>query len=631
MCNLPLLTFYFFTFLLVNSSDDFDSDDDADNEQLRNAFNKISLQPALIGPTTVDARDLKDPNTPFEKVHDDVFCNDGPPAFQLPLATAFVANMRECKEQCWKDYKCIYMAFWVKTKKCQTYTSCYSQIADGTNRISVYKRVSPCESKLKDYTTRIASQFDQDILRPMYIPFEWQKNEAPNSVYAPQQQPNFYCRCTGLVWMTCGLFVYNTTAEFQILNDKFDPEDTANLAPFISAEGRLFKYGGESRYITYSDGELYPRVTAEIHPTEWTMHETMSLPGCVHIEQCIKGTPGGVCPVLKTPFQSGEPVYILKRDILYGRGANRKTLCISVKGLRSYILNAEPIGTFKDPLGRINFMRLDDEDHSVLLRRQQLTLMEDYGMFFMFDDSAMATGICGPNPPRPPPDIPSPDIQMPPTASKSGGSEAGPSSFGSGDGEDKPKKTRRGKKKKKERSSVSSDASSPVMGEPGSLPLMPDEGAQEEAPPISRTVSDTALVSMNAGAMSSPDSGNEPGPTSPFSFSDLEVPSTPGGKQKIVLTPREVAQLRRSFEAAKARRAGFKHARDERQEPPARISASKTSEFGLLSDTNEVFHSRFWVSTILLLLLLLSCSCFHSHLTNQQNADKDYLLLEDEI
>jgi len=634
MCNLRLLTFYFFTFILVNgSSEDFDSDDDADHEQLRNAIHKISMQPALTGPTQFDSRDLKDPNTPYEKVHDDVFCNDQPPAFQLPLATTSVANMRECKEQCWEDYNCVYMAFWVKTKKCQTYNTCYSQIADGNNRISVYKRVSPCESKLKDYTTRIASQFDKAIIRPMYIPFEWEKNEVPKSMYSPQEQPNFYCTCTGLVWMTCGLFVSNASPEFDILNDKFDPDNAAGLAPFKSMENRLSKYGGEPRFITYFDGELYPRVTAEIHPTEYALHETVSLPGCVHLDQCIKGTPGGLCPVLKTPFRSGEPVYILKRDILYGKGADRRVLCISVKGLRSHMMNSESTGTFRDPLDRINFLRMDSEDQHVLLRKRMLTVKDDYVMFFMFDDRALDTGICGPNPPRAPPDIPSPPVgpvQSPPTDSHTEGGEAGPSGVVTEEGEEKAKKTRRGKKKKKERSSARSDAYSPVMGEPGSLPLMQEEGSQEERPPISRTVSDSALVTLTAGAAgSSPDSGIEPGPSSPFSFSDLDLPSAPGGKQKIVLSSREVAQLRRSFEAAKARRAGFKHAKDE-PHPPARISSAKTSEFNLMSQIFDAFRSQWWVFVCLALFLLFSYSYFRTFIT-QENSDKYHLLFQDEI
>jgi len=251
----------------------------------------------------------------------------------------------------------------------------------------------------------------------------------------------------------------------------------------------------------------------------------------------------------------------------------------------------------------------------------------------MFDDRAYDTGICGPNPPRAPPDIPSPPVgpvQSPPTDSQSEGGEAGPSGVDKEEGEEKTKKTRRGKKKKKERSSARSDASSPVMGEPGSLPLMQEEGSQEEPPPISRTVSDTALVTLTAGAAgSSPDSGIEPGPSSPFSFSDLDLPSAPGGKQKIVLSAREVAQLRRSFEAAKARRAGFKHAKHEPQPPPARISSAKTSEFNLMSQIFYAFRSR-WVFVCLALFLLFSYSYFRTFIT-QENSDKYHLLFQDEI
>jgi len=652
-----MLIFYIFTFIFVNSSEssDFDSDDDASNEQLRNAFHQISLQ-SLTGPTTVDARDLKDigSETRFEKVHDDVYCSDKP-----PLATNSVANMRECKQQCWEDINCRYMAFWVKAKKCQTYQMCYSQETDGKNRISVYKRVSPCEEKLKGYTIQIADAFEQDVIRPMYIPFEWEKNEVPKSDYTSEQQPNFHCSCTGIVWMTCGLFVSRTSTEFPILNARFDPDPggESSMRPFQAVQNKIHKYGGEPKYIEYYHSWMHPRVTAELHPAEYVLHESFTLPGCVHLEQCIKGTPGGVCPVQKTPFQSGEPVYILKRDVYYGQGVDRKVMCISVPGLRSHIVNGEPTGMFRDPLERVNLIRADSEDAAVLVRKRMLTIDEDYGMFFMFDDRALATGICGSTPPLAPPDIsepPPPDNVMPsksPTrfiltadrmlrkqkrAKKKGvpasftepslpvspappppseGGEAGPSGAATTDeGEEKSaKKNRRGgksKARKKERSSASSEASSPIRNEPGSLPLLQEEGSQEDPPPLPRTVSDTALVAMGP-VVSSPDSGNEPGPSSPFSFSDVDLPSSP--KQKMVLSRREVDQLRRSFEAAKARRAAEKSKKEEH------VTANQ-----------DVFGLQSWAFLFFTLILVFTYTCVHVT-TQQKNRDQYHRLLQEEI
>jgi len=629
-----MLIFYMFTFIFVNSSDqssDFDSDDDASNEQLRNAFHTISLQ-SLTGPTTVDARDLKDSETNFEKVHDDVYCSD-----KSPLATNSVANMRECKQQCWEDINCRYMAFWVKAKKCQTYQMCYSQQTDGKNRISVYKRVSPCEEKLKGYTIQIADAFEQDVIRPMYIPFEWEKNEVPKSDYTSEQQPNFYCSCTGIVWMTCGLLVSRKSTEFPILNARFDPdpEGESAMRPFQATQNRIHKYGGEAKYIEYYDSDQYPRVTAELHPAEYVLHESFTLPGCVHLEQCIKGTPGGVCPVQKTPFQSGEPVYILKRDVYYGIAVDRKSTCISVPGLRSHIINGEPTGMFRDPLERVNLIRArevsaagaDSEDAAVLIRKRMLTIDEDYGMFFMFDNRALATGICGLTPPLAPPDIPEPPPPPPPPPPvlaqvvKTGRSGAGPSGAGpsgadtTDEGEEKSaKKSRRGKKSRarrtKERSSASSQASSPIRNEPGSLPLLQEEGSEEDPPPLPRTVSDTALVAMGP-VVSSSDSGNEPGPSSPFSFSDVDLPYSP--KQKIVLSPREVAQLRRSFEAAKARRAAGKSKKEEH------VTANQ-----------DVFGLQLWAFVFFTLILAFTYTCVHVT-TQQKNRDQYYRLFPEEI
>merc|ERR1719228_67527 len=111
--------------------------------------------------------------------------------------------MRECKEQCLSNNSCRYMAYWVKNKRCQTFPACYTQIPDEKNRISVYKRVTPCELTRDYYYERIAAAFPPGILRPLLMPFEWQKNDVPRSELP---LPDFYCTCTGLVWMTCAVF-----------------------------------------------------------------------------------------------------------------------------------------------------------------------------------------------------------------------------------------------------------------------------------------------------------------------------------------------------------------------------------------------------------------------------------------
>ena len=36
---------------------------------------------------------------------------------------------------------------------------------------------------------------------------------------------------------------------------------------------------------------------------------------CISTQQCIEGNPKGICPILKTPFQAGQPVYVRSEKI----------------------------------------------------------------------------------------------------------------------------------------------------------------------------------------------------------------------------------------------------------------------------------------------------------------------------
>jgi len=513
-------------------------------------------------------RTIQDPNTPFEKVHDDVYCGDRPPLFAMPLSSGKVENMRECKQKCLSERGCRYFAFWVKLKKCETYGTCWSQIPDSKNKVSVYRRVTPCEQARDFYYAQIVKAFDPHIIRPLYMAFEWEK-VPPRSDYP---NPNFLCECTGIVWMTCSIFLDTAAYEFPIVFNKLDPSQGGpeHMLPFRITKSELSPFGGENAMLTFSErrpGQAHVR--AEIELPEYIIDPGMKIPGCIHISQCIAGTPGGQCGIQHRPFLSGEPVYILKRAVLTQKGQNEPHLCMSLKGLRSHMLNQETeTYSFKDPYGR------------TVDGRAELST-EDFIIYWAFDDIGFSTGICGVGVSRPPAQSASQSSGAGPSGPS--GSSLGPISAGSpasaesseGEGKKKGKSKRGGKKHKKTRDPsdprltalLAAEAGSPSSDqEPRSAP----EFSSLSLGNIGRISSDSALDS----ALTIPRSGG-PGPSGVQSQSDdspaldsdsPEIrPSSypPSEKQRVVLSKSQVDQMRRSFEAAKARRASGRSSSEE--------------------------------------------------------------------
>merc|ERR1719373_386255 len=80
----------------------------------------------------------------------------------------------------------------------------------------------------------------------------------------------------------------------------------------------------------------------------------------INLNQCTGGTLGAVCPILQTPFEDNDQVYVLKLDrSKVASGAH--VVCISAGGLRGYA-QAEN-GSFRDPLNRhYRAVSLDDYD-----------------------------------------------------------------------------------------------------------------------------------------------------------------------------------------------------------------------------------------------------------------------------
>jgi len=565
-------------------------------EEIEQLANQAMKQLFLTPPDTA----IQDPSTPFEKVHDDVYCGDRPPLFGMPLSSGKVENMRECKQKCLSERGCRYFAFWVKLKKCETYGTCWSQIPDPKNKVSVYRRVTPCEMARDVYYEAITKAFDPHILRTLYMPFEWEKG-LPRSDYP---NPNFVCECTGIVWMTCSIFLNKETYEFPIIFHKFDPSQGGpeHMLPFRITKSELFPYGGENAILTFSEhrpGQAHVR--AEIELPEYVIDRGMPIPGCIHISQCIAGTPGGQCGIQHRPFQSGEPVYVLKRAVLASKGENQPHLCMSLKGLRSHMLNQESeTYSFKDPYGR----KVDD--------RAELQA-DDYIIYWVFDDVGFSTGICGVGFSRAP-------AQR--TSSGAGPSGAGPSgpsgsspalSAGSpasaegseGEGKKKSKTKRGGKKHKKPR-----DLSDPRLtallaaeaGSPGSdyEPRSAPEFSSLTLGEVGRISSDSALsLPGQSGAGPSGLQSQSDDSPEPFSDSPEIRPSSypPTEKQKVVLSKFQIEQLRRSFEAAKARRASERSSGDEH---------TAVAEPQTPLDTKINFESSFtWLVSLLIFVALI--------------------------
>jgi len=575
-----------------------------------------ALNAALVG----GASSISDQESPFEKVHEDVYCNDGAP-FQPPFFSGNVKTVRDCKLKCINDPRCAYMAYWLKTKKCETYFTCFSQTRDGNNKILVFKRVSICEQERDKYYNLMAKEFPRNFIRPLYMPFEWEKNAGPRSNH---RQPNIHCKCTGMSWLTCGIFATEETPEFELFNDRFDPNYKEKMKPFFVLSNGLSKYGGEKKFLAFAEQKQGLTLFAELQlfefvPNGRTKTFRQSNPGCIHMRQCVDGTPGGICPVQARPFESGEPVYIMRHDSKFV-GTTQRLVCISVKGLRSHLMEEECLkdGGFRDPLGRQPMT----QDGPVDI----LTIDEFYYMFFLFDDAAMGTGICSPQSHTP--------TKAPTTVGYgeqlrkalehvtleeggSGGEEVSPPAPGAAVRKSRSKSS---KKKKKKSGSSQSERSSPLSPQLTATSPIDDADLSDwryvgiarpsEAGPSTIAGPSTPVQSPELRA-TSPRSG-EAGPSglssdveyvpnyvfghTPNPGSDVEDPpyhsdSNAGSpesaplpsilqavsptsptlimpqvgspdKPKLVLPDADLAKLRRSFEEAKARRGRKKSGED---------------------------------------------------------------------
>jgi len=533
---------------------------------------------------------LKDPDTPFNKVDDDVFCGDydrekGTQSFFIaPLFSGKVDNFRDCKLNCINEVTCKYMAYW-RSKKCETYRSCYKRTKEPGSKIGLYRRQTPCEGTLVAYLEMIAREFPKDVIRSLYLPFEWDIYAGNRNALSRYDNPNFICFCTGLTWMTCGIFMTREAQQTEVVavSDRLRPAaDGSMKPPFRFKSNAMAKNGGDRRFIIFTPPGQSEFVLAELRLPEHAIDAFQNTAGCVHIKQCIATLPGG-CPIQRRPLESGEPVYIFK-DSIAGYaipGREIPIACISVKGMRSYIVNENnKQGTgFVDPLGRLRH-ELGKEP------RRRVNIPEDYVVYFAFDDLAMSSGICNWKE--------SPDA-APASASGSGSAQASGLSveeemeqLGLDDApaEGSGKK----KKKKKKKSAGSAQAGSSQAGTSSGETEDLQEGSKSapssqspEFGPSEQGAGPSSLPNPELGLLGSPFSAG-----SPASDSDPRI--------RVVLSDTDIAKLRRSFAQGRERRA---KGRDSRVE-----TSNKNNSFSLHINNLSI------ISLMFIIFLMFSSTCF---------------------
>lgn len=547
------------------------------------------------------------PNTRFEKVYDDVFCMDRPPGFDPPIFTGKVETVKECKARCVSEVACSYMAFWIKTKKCQLYSTCFTQKADGQNRIMLMRRVTSCENELYRYYDLIMKEFPEHVLRPMYIPFEWETTIVPNS---PYPNPNFFCRCIGACWMLCGIFLKRGSWEFPKMMERWGFEDTETMKPFFVLGNLNSRFGGERNFLVFADTP--PKAIAEMQVIEHLLDDEVEKPGCIHISQCIRGVPNGKEPLQKRPFQSGEPVYLLGDDILRV-GTNLPVTCITVQAMRSWIIRSQDTTAetegFRDPLGR------------TLDGRERMNVKEDYTIVFMFDELAMSTGICSDR-----------DLsgELPRESEQFAPGPADPDTSGlsteleeldlSPDEPGPSKAVRKASRKKKGKKKVSSSQAGPSQAGPSSS----DMESFGEAQSLPASLMGSPILEASSPA-------SEPRPESlPSDVMHSGSPEAAPERLKVVLSKSDVDKLKRSFQEAKARREKGGPSQEEHVSETLIKNEfdSKDQEEPVASNSTESFHKVLPDLGIFCGFLMLLSWCFPTSTRKRQDA---YLEFQDEI
>jgi len=303
----------------------------------------------------------------YKSVHENVRCTGS-----KVLTKGKVKTASECQAKCTHNQQCNYYAFWKVRKYCETYDSCKTFAPDGNNLITVYKKLTECEIASETYLPAIVSSFPDDAVR----------NDPPGK--------NIACKCITNRMMVCGIFIDPGSRRWDIVEARLDRnQPIEKLIPFLQIPSPTGDRRPQIAYIPPEAAEDWNKSSGKKTPIGAEIN-VLPLTHCIKLEICTEGTPAmpmwksekGWCPFLVEPFRSGDPVYILNSqvsDVIAGTPMP----CIAASGMRTWSVlnNAVP---FPDPFGRE--------------RGRHMLLHEDYTMFFIFDDTDMATGLCSPEP-----------------------------------------------------------------------------------------------------------------------------------------------------------------------------------------------------------------------------------------
>lgn len=284
----------------------------------------------------------------FEKHEDDRKCIDAPPIQQSP------GSFTECKTMCLKEIRCKFMMWYSRRRWCETYASCEKTVPE--NKVAIWKVISPCDKAVPRYHELI----------PQHIPpIGIVRGTPPNQ--------NIHCACQTFAWMYCAIF-FSEGAEQDAIFAKFgDKTDEEKLKPFFTMVSLMRPNQKPICFLAEPLGG-FPPVYAEVD--NWPRGK------CFNVQQCIDGTPNGVCPIMKRPFSSGNAVYIKRIDedkALHGNPVP----CISMTGLRADLTHETSIanGGIRDPLNPSN----------------DILMTEDmFDIYFVFNDAQMTKGACLP-------------------------------------------------------------------------------------------------------------------------------------------------------------------------------------------------------------------------------------------
>jgi len=293
----------------------------------------------------------------FEKIGQDVRCGD---EALIPRVT--VSTMSQCKASCVEHTNCRYFAFWQKKKLCEIYAYCASQEPDNGHSISLYERLSLCQSELSK--SGMSNPFTAMVGN--FLPLGTVRFEGPRR--------NMHCYCATSIWMVCSIIVNPESTEERIVRERLDRSRSEEaLRPFYSIPSKLLD--PEDYTICY---DIFVDVPRNLRI--WNEIQVVKSTNCIRINSCLQGTPSGICPITKQPFQPGEAVFILKEDVP-NASLGIPIPCYSFLGMRTIMANhiVEEQGYFHDQLMREGVRPMRESD---------------YALYAIVSDAQASEGLC---------------------------------------------------------------------------------------------------------------------------------------------------------------------------------------------------------------------------------------------